>query len=279
MNGRHLYYVDEGAGSPLILSHGWGFDHGCFRPLIDQLSERHRVIAYDIRGHGRSERSAQAYTMAQLASDLVGLIAALHLPEPPVVLGHSLGGAVVQQLLVDHPGAARAAVILDSDLNTGPSRLLLAALTRLSTPAMRIAASLLGQERSLGLYPPLLDPLTYSRTWRKANHAAVREEATRFVARNNIDDLIWSLQAWATRPSLQDALARRVTPVLLMRGDQDLIVSRAKLSRLSRSLPGSQQITVERAGHAIAFERPGVVAKAVADFVSQLPPWSASAAA
>lgn len=272
VNQRDIHYIDEGSGQPLVLLHGWGFDHTCWRPVIDRLTPRYRVIAVDLRGHGRSQASSSAYQLSDLSSDLFGLIGELNLPEAPVLIGHSLGGAVVQQFVVDYPDSARSIVLLDSDLN-GPAALrwFMIAANRASSWVMRLAGLLLGAKRSLRLYSPLLSRVIYTRGWRRANAEIMRDESKRFVEANNVDDLVWSLLAWASRPNLAERLATVSTPALLVRGSRDLIVPQGKIEALSRAIPGSRLLVVRRCGHATISERPDKVSGMI-DFFVQAPP-------
>jgi 3-oxoadipate enol-lactonase len=73
-----------------------------FEPVIAHLAKRHRLIVPDLRGHGRSRRLGPPYTAEQLASDLSRLLDHLAI-ETTAVLGYSQGGAIAQQLVLDHP--------------------------------------------------------------------------------------------------------------------------------------------------------------------------------
>jgi 3-oxoadipate enol-lactonase len=73
-----------------------------FEPVIGHFATQHRVIIPDLRGHGRSRGLPPPYTAAQLASDLSHLLDHLGI-ESTAVLGYSQGGAIVQQLVLDHP--------------------------------------------------------------------------------------------------------------------------------------------------------------------------------
>ncbi len=266
VNGRDLHFVDEGKGTPMVLLHGWGFDHTCWRPLVDRLATQYRVITVDLPGHGRSRPSASAYTMEDLAADIAELITTLDLREPPIVVGHSLGGAVVQQLAVSDPQAVRAIIVLDSDLNTGPKRFVMSASTVVFAWWMRLAARLLGVKRSLGLYGPLLEIATYSRTWRKAHPKLVQEAGLKFVD-NNLDDLIWSIVAWATRPDLTNQIAKFTRPALLIRGSKDLMTTGGTMRTLSEAIPYSRLQSIAGAGHATIVEQPDAVAAMIRSFV------------
>ncbi len=73
-----------------------------FDPVVDHFAERHRVIVPDLRGHGRSRDLPPPYDAAQLAADLAVLLDHLGITSA-AVLGYSQGGAIAQQLALDHP--------------------------------------------------------------------------------------------------------------------------------------------------------------------------------
>ncbi len=269
VNQRDLHYVDEGTGQPLVLVHGWGFDLTCWRPMIDRLATRYRVIAVDVRGHGRSQPADSAYTLKDLALDLSELLTQLNLPEPPVLIGHSLGGSIVQQFAAEHPNAARAIIIMDSDLNASVAkRLIMSSTNRIFAWVMRLAAVILGPKRSLRLYPPLLNIATYSGGWRKAHPELLKDAADRFLD-NRVKDLVWSLVAWASRPDLTENLAAVSCPALLIRGSKDLMITDASMQALSRAFPRSQLLVVEDSGHAILSEQPDIVVGMIDSFLQQ----------
>ncbi|MEJ3749716.1 alpha/beta hydrolase [Actinomycetes bacterium KLBMP 9797] len=105
-----LAYADSGVGEPpLLLVHGWGGDHRVWEPIP---FAGHRVIAVDLRGHGRSPVPDSGYRPTDLAGDLAHLVATLGVG-PVVAVGHSMGAQVVTALAVEHPALVRALVVID----------------------------------------------------------------------------------------------------------------------------------------------------------------------
>ena len=112
-NGIRTYYEVSGDGRPIVLIHGVTFDHTMWEPQISHFQERYRVLAYDVRGHGRSEGSDQHYTIDLLADDLRALLDHLHI-EKPIVCGLSMGGMIAQIFAAKYPDGLSALVIADS---------------------------------------------------------------------------------------------------------------------------------------------------------------------
>ncbi|GIW42175.1 MAG: 3-oxoadipate enol-lactonase [Candidatus Binatia bacterium] len=118
--GTKLFYEDVGSGEPtLLFLHGWCCDHTTFAPQLEHFRERHRVVAPDLRGHGRSEKPEGPYTMETLADDVAQLARALGLRQA-VVLGHSMGGLVALSLAAREPELVAAVVTLDSPILPPP---------------------------------------------------------------------------------------------------------------------------------------------------------------
>src|SRR4051812_41273726 len=113
-DGVRLAYKDLGQGEPPILMvHCWTCNHTFFRPQIKHFSQRHRVIAVDLRGHGESDKPCQEYTVEGFADDLAWLCEQLGL-QRPIVVGHSMGGSIALELAVRYPELPAAIVMVDS---------------------------------------------------------------------------------------------------------------------------------------------------------------------
>ena len=110
-NGVRLFYEQLGDGEPIVLIPGLGLDHTYFRYAIPELSKHFRVIAYDQRGTGQSDRPQEAYTARLWADDLEGLLASLGIGQAHVV-GSSLGGCVALELLRSAPHLAKTLILV-----------------------------------------------------------------------------------------------------------------------------------------------------------------------
>ncbi len=112
-DGVRLAAIDRGDGSPpLLFVHGWCCHHGYFAPQIDHFARRHRVVALDQRGFGQSDQPPGEYTVATFADDAAWLCRKLGLRRP-VIVGHSLGGAVALALAARHPELPAALALCD----------------------------------------------------------------------------------------------------------------------------------------------------------------------
>ena len=109
-----------GNGPPIVLVHGWGVAWQVWLSVAPLLAKQFRVIAFDLRGHGRSGRVLSDHQRITWAEDTVRLMEKLT-PNGAFVIGHSLGGWVSLTLPSIAPGLARK--IVSEDPYTGPNSL------------------------------------------------------------------------------------------------------------------------------------------------------------
>ena len=128
VDGERFHYVEEGKGPPLVMIHGlMGSSRNLTYALSSQLRDRFRVITVDRPGSGYSSRHAgTAADLPAQARQIAAFIKTLDL-DKPLVLGHSLGGAISLALALDHPHAV-SGLILVAPL-THPQRMFAAGLS------------------------------------------------------------------------------------------------------------------------------------------------------
>jgi pimeloyl-ACP methyl ester carboxylesterase len=116
VNGVRLFYALTGiAGPPLALIHGaWG-DHASWDPVAPILAQRFRVLAYDRRGHSRSERPPGQGSVEEDVADLAALLEHLGLA-PAHVAGVSFGGKIALRLAARRPDLVRSLAIHEPGL-------------------------------------------------------------------------------------------------------------------------------------------------------------------
>lgn len=103
-------------GRTLVLAHGFSVSLEMWMPQMQDLSQGHRLITWDARGHGGSSTpdDLDSYTMPALASDLRDLLEALDAVDGAIIGGMSFGGQIAQQYAVDHPEDIHALILSDT---------------------------------------------------------------------------------------------------------------------------------------------------------------------
>lgn len=100
-------------GPWLLFAHATGMCAAVYRALLEPLADRYRIAAFDARGHGRTDLPmVDSPDWAVQRADMAALARALT-PDPVVLAGHSFGGSVAAQSAADHPGLARAVVMIE----------------------------------------------------------------------------------------------------------------------------------------------------------------------
>lgn len=116
--GHRLRYVDRGAGPPLVLVHGWKGSHRVWEGVVDRLADRFRIVAFDLRGMGESDKPDGRYDFDELSDDLAEVLETLAL-DGVTVVAWSMGCTVALEYLRRRGDAAVDRLVLMS----GPIRL------------------------------------------------------------------------------------------------------------------------------------------------------------
>jgi 3-oxoadipate enol-lactonase len=98
----NIYYEIHGKGEPLVLIYGYAGHSGLWFQQIPVLSKKYRVIAFDNRGVGRSDKPDTPYTMAMMAGDIAGLLDIIGI-DAAHIFGISMGGMIAQHFALNYP--------------------------------------------------------------------------------------------------------------------------------------------------------------------------------
>ena len=116
-NGVNVYYEVHGTGPTMLLTHGFSATSEMWKANITALSQKYRVIVWDMRGHGQSDypEDRASYSEALTVGDMAALLDA-HRAEQAIIGGHSLGGFMTLAFHAAHPHRCKALMLFD----TGP---------------------------------------------------------------------------------------------------------------------------------------------------------------
>src|SRR5437899_13047995 len=104
-DGVDIYYEVHGSGPPLILTHGYSSTSGMWQGQIAALSKHHKLVLWDMRGHGQSgyPEDTAAHSEALTVADKAALLDAVGAEETAIVGGLSLGGYMPLAVCGAHP--------------------------------------------------------------------------------------------------------------------------------------------------------------------------------
>ncbi len=274
---------DGAAQTPVtvVLLHGWTLDNRLWRQQIADLPARLgaigagpvRILAFDLRGHGRSSAtSGTDATLEQLGDDLAEVVTQLVPAGPVVLVGHSLGGMAIMEYAQRHAAAFAArtvGVVLVSTSAEGSSRTSYGLSPRLAR-VMRIL-----EIQGAGL-------LARSGAWRPHRRLMpLLAPGVRWLVFGQRVDTSWlALTASMVgnaplcaiggfRPSVDlhhrvDTLAAmRGLPAAVLVGTLDRLTPPPCAATIAGELPGAELVTCEDAGHMLPIERPDVVTDAI----------------
>lgn len=113
INDIEIYYEEYGTGEPLVLLHGFGGCSQNWHPFTAELSESHRLIAVDMRGHGYSTNPGSTFTHREAASDVILLLDKLGIDRFSA-MGMSSGGMALLHVATSQPGRIDAMVLISA---------------------------------------------------------------------------------------------------------------------------------------------------------------------
>ena len=262
--GSHHVQVDDidlygeiaGEGEPLLLIHGLGSCCRDWDPQIAAFRQHYRVIAFDLRGHGRSSRPRDGYSIPRFARDTAALLGALQ-TGPVHVVGISLGGMVAFQLAVDAPHLVSSMTIV----NSGPEVPAETFKQRLPLYVRLLYIRLLGLRRMAKMIAKRLFP--------EPGQADLRDGFVARITGNDRRCYAASLRAIFAGWGVADRLGDIRCPVLFLAADQDYTPVALKQTYVDR-LPDGRMVVIRDARHALPMERPGDFNHALADFLAPL---------
>ena len=251
--GCSLHYEDYGHGTPLILIHGLGSSSQDWELQIPVLAKHYRLLVVDVRGHGRSDKPHERYSIQGFTFDLIALIEHLNLP-PVHVVGLSMGGMIAFQLGVDEPARVKSLCIVNSapevkvrsteDYWQWAKRWTLA---RVFSPAT------IGKTLGERLFP-------------KPGQADLRRKMAERWAKNDKRAYLASFDAivgWG----VQERLSRITCPTLVISADHDYTPV-AQKENYVKLLPNARLVVIKDSRHATPLDQPDVFNATLLDFLT-----------
>jgi 3-oxoadipate enol-lactonase len=263
-DGRFGYEAAGDASKPpLVFLHGIGGAARVWRGQLDAFGDRYRTIAWDMPGYGGSAPlpGASIPALADALKDFLGLVGA----EKPVIVGHSIGGMIVQQLLTHDPIIAEYVVLAqtspafgkaDGDWQREFLDARLGPLDRgetMASLAPTLVADLVGDEP---------DPAGIELA--RACMASVPEASYRAMMTSMLGF------------DLRKSLGQIRVPTLVIAGTKDKNAPAPMVKKMASFIPNATYVELEGVGHLVALEQPAEFNAVLDDFLRMASPASGS---
>jgi 3-oxoadipate enol-lactonase len=256
LNGTSLRYELSGSGkTTLVLVHEMGGTLDSWDQVLPALNHARRVLRYDTRGAGMSEKIRGKVTFDDMADDLAALLTALNITGKVALAGTAVGAAIASHFAVRH--AARSGALIVTSPATG-----VAADRRQATLDRAAAAETQGMralaEQSLAnSYPP------------EVRHNA--EEFRKFRARwlANDPESFAAINRMLADSTVTEELPRIACPTLVISCTHDKLRAPSAIEPMAKRIPGAEYLEIN-SGHFAAVQTPGLVSQAFHGFLMSL---------
>ena len=262
VDGLRLHYLEAGAGTPVLLLHGWPTSSFLYRNVAPHLAAGHRVLALALPGFGRSDKPLDAsYSFRFFDRTLTGFLDALDIPATGLVV-HDLGGPVGLHWMVHNPGRVTALGLLNTLIYPRPSMAVVAFILASYTPLLKgYLVSPAGLRLAMNAGTCCSDALTDEMV------AGVQAPFEETVARKALLKAAHGLHPGGMA-TIADKLKETTVPVRVIYGTRDRIlpdVART-MARVARELPHAEVTALDGCGHFLQEDRPDEVGALLAEF-------------
>jgi 3-oxoadipate enol-lactonase len=254
-DGRFSYQAaGDLASPPLVFLHGIGGAARVWKGQLDFFSERYRTIAWDMPGYGRST-PLSTVSIATLADAFSGFLQQIGASKP-ILVGHSIGGMIVQQLLATRPAIARAVVLAQTSPAFGKAD---------GDWQKEFIAARLGPldrgETMVSLAPMLVRELVGDDPDREGIDLA--RECMAAVPASTYRATMLALLGFDQRSALKNI----AVPTLVLSGSKDKNAPAPMMAKMASYIPSAKYVEIEGAGHLVNLERPATFNAALDAFL------------
>jgi pimeloyl-ACP methyl ester carboxylesterase len=252
-----MYFEDTGSGEPIVFVSGQNTDHTQWKTITPLFSD-FRTIAFDTRGTGSSDKPSDPYSLQGFADDTAALLDALDIPRAHFI-GASMGGKIVQWLLINHPSRVASAVLMA----TTPGGVHEAGWDAEVGRVLRTAPT------GDGKTDPII-PLLVSEQWASQHSAFAQAIAERRMNPGGAVPRRLHYQASMAHDT-RDALPSIATPVLVLHGEDDRMSPLRNAELLHEGIAGSRLVTIPNGRHEFFVEFPDESLGAIREFLAANP--------
>jgi pimeloyl-ACP methyl ester carboxylesterase len=253
VNGININYTIEGDGIPLVLIMGLGGGQTAWRRQIPAFKESYRVVTFDNRGVGKSDKPEGIYTPGIMAEDTIRLMDFLKIQKAHI-LGMSMGGLIAQEIAINYPQRVMKLVLGSTfacydDAANGP------------TPHM-IAAGELPPKQA---YFRLIDACFNTFIFRYIFIPLLKFRARR-IKESEITGIRAQVEGVKGFHSL-DRLPLIKAPTLVLTGTGDRVIKPGSSETISQKIPGARLVKIKNGSHVVCVEKSKEFNQAVLGFL------------
>jgi pimeloyl-ACP methyl ester carboxylesterase len=261
VDGTRLRVIEAGAGTPVVFLHGFGASMYSWRETLPPVAAAgYRVVAFDNRGSGFSDRPAHGYHNAQLAHLVLGLLDSLRISSA-VIVGHSMGGAIAAEVALHAPERVRGLVLIDA-AGYGirwPGVLKVARWPFIGAFVTTLRSRWIVERMLRSSYA---DPTKVTEADVDQYYAPVAASDFGRALRGVLREFRFDSLGGGRLGAVQ-------APTLIMWGDADRLISPQYGSRMARDIPRSAFILLTRTGHAAPDENAAEVNRVLLEFLKE----------
>ncbi|MEA3184442.1 MAG: 3-oxoadipate enol-lactonase [Ilumatobacteraceae bacterium] len=256
-DGTRLHYEAFGRrGTPAVLMiQGLGTDKHGWDMQRFTLARHYRVIAFDNRGAGRSDKPFGTYSLEQMADDAVAVLDHAHVAAAHVV-GASMGGAISQVMAVQHPTRVLSLTLACTACRNPPWRRELLE-SWMTTALERGMGTMAGQAARWVIGPRSFRRLLPTFGW--LGPLAMGRPAHAFAGQ--VRGIL------AASDDLANELGNINVPTLVMVGNQDILTPRGDSEEIAERIPGAELVVISGAAHGFMIEHASTFNKILEDFL------------
>lgn len=252
-------FDDVGDGEPVVFVHGHPFDRSMWDPQLDAFSDRHRVIAADLRGYGESTVVSGTTTLGTFADDIAALLDHVAI-DRAVLCGLSMGGQIVMEFVRRFPHRVRGLVFADTSA-TAETAEGKAGRYGLADRLQREGMTAYADE----VLPKMVAPANIDAMPGVAKHVSTMMRNTSPVG------AAAALRGRAVRPDYRELLASLTTPTLVVVGAEDEFTPVEVARDIHDRIADSSLAVIPGAGHLPNLERTEEFDAVLRDFLNGLP--------
>jgi len=270
-NNVSLSYNVYGTGFPVILIHGYGAKKEIWKPQVAEISKRFKVITFDLRGTGESDRPNMAYTMEMLAKDVSGLMDFLSIKKAHII-GRSFGGMIAQNFALFFPEKVEKLVLIATNYGRKDLEWIeIAKKGRLAeVETLKHNPLKAFKEKSKWVFHIQFRKEMEANPTKKFYKAFSMEDLIRESTINpsRPQDIINQAEAMKTHYTLEK-LSEIKNKTLLIAASHDRQTPVSVMNEMNNKIPNSELKVIKDAGHFMTLSRAPEVNKLILEFLEE----------